>query len=235
LGSDAGILLDQYDAVLVGAGIMSATLASLLHALDPDLRLLLVERLEGPALESSAAANNAGTGHAANCELNYTPQRSDGRIETSKALAINAAFECSLAFWASLAERGLLSPEAFLHQVPHLSLVWGQADVAFLEQRHRQLKVLPAFSAMEWSTDPAEISDWLPLVMEGRSCDQPLALTRVKRGFDVDFGSLTRALLAPLQGSGALQILYGTVVKGLKRERTPAMTGGDWRMQLQGT
>lgn len=234
MGSDAGILLDQYDAVLVGAGIMSATLASLLHALDPDLRLLLVERLEGPALESSAAANNAGTGHAANCELNYTPQRSDGRIETSKALAINAAFECSLAFWASLAERGLLSPEAFLHQVPHLSLVWGQADVAFLEQRHRQLKVLPAFSAMEWSTDPAEISDWLPLVMEGRSCDQPLALTRVKRGFDVDFGSLTRALLAPLQGSGALQILYGTVVKGLKRERTPAMTSGDWRIQLQG-
>jgi len=234
LGSNAGILLDQYDAVLVGAGIMSATLASLLHALDPDLRLLLVERLEGPALESSAAANNAGTGHAANCELNYTPQRSDGRIETSKALAINAAFECSLAFWASLAERGLLSPEAFLQQVPHLSLVWGQADVAFLEQRHRQLKVLPAFSAMEWSTDPEEIADWLPLVMEGRSCDQPLAVTRVKRGFDVDFGSLTRALLAPLQGSGALQILYGTVVKGLKRERTPAMTSGDWRIQLQG-
>ena len=234
MGSDAGILLDQYDAVLVGAGIMSATLASLLHALDPDLRLLLVERLEGPALESSAAANNAGTGHAANCELNYTPQRSDGRIDTSKALAINAAFECSLAFWASLAERGLLRSELFLHQVPHLSLVWGQADVAFLEQRYRQLKTLPAFSAMEWSTDPAEISDWLPLVMEGRSCDQPLAVTRVKRGLDVDFGSLTRALLAPLQSSGALQILYGTVVKGLKRERTPAMTSGDWRIQLQG-
>lgn len=234
MGSDAVIPLDQYDAVLVGAGIMSATLASLLHALDPDLRLLLVERLEGPALESSAAANNAGTGHAANCELNYTPQRPDGRIETSKALAINAAFECSLAFWASLAERGLLKPDTFLHQVPHLSLVWGQEDVAFLEQRYRQLKALPAFSAMEWTTDPAEMTDWLPLVMEGRSGDQALAATRIKRGLDVDFGSLTRALLAPLQGSGALKICYGTVVKGLKRQRTEAMTSGDWGIQLQG-
>ena len=117
--------MDRYDAVLVGAGIMSSTLASLLHALDPGLRLLLVERLEGPALESSAAVNNAGTGHAANCELNYTPQQPDGSVATAKALSINAAFERSLEFWASLAEKGLLDPASFLHQVPHLSLVWG--------------------------------------------------------------------------------------------------------------
>ena len=213
---------------------MSSTLASLLHALDPGMRLLLVERLEGPALESSAAENNAGTGHAANCELNYTPRLLDGRVQTSKALAINAMFECSLAFWASLVEQGLLHPDCFLRQVPHLSLVWGKEDVAFLEQRYRQLNAFPAFSKMEWSTDAAEITQWLPLVMEGRSLDQPLAVTRIKRGLDVDFGSLTRALLAPLQSTDALKICYGTVVKGLKRQRTASMTSGDWRIRLQG-
>ena len=147
--------MDRYDAVLVGAGIMSSTLASLLHALDPEMRLLLVERLEAPALESSAAANNAGTGHAANCELNYTPQQADGTVSIDKALGINAAFERSLEFWASLAEQGLLDPGSFLHQVPHLSFVWGQDDVAFLQQRHRQLSALPAFAAMQWSSDPS--------------------------------------------------------------------------------
>ena len=117
--------MNRYDVVLVGAGIMSATLATLLHELDPDLRLLLVERLESVAMESSAAANNAGTGHAANCELNYTPQQPDGTVATGKALSINAAFERSLEFWASLTDQGRLDPTTFLHQVPHLSAVWG--------------------------------------------------------------------------------------------------------------
>ena len=110
----------RYDAVLVGAGIMGATLAALLHELDPDLRLLMVERLDAPALESSAAVNNAGTGHAANCELNYTPLQADGTVATSKAVAINAAFERSLEFWGSLAERGSLDPREFLHQAAHI-------------------------------------------------------------------------------------------------------------------
>ena len=136
--------MNSYDVVLVGAGIMSATLATLLHELDPDLRMLLVERLEGPAQESSAAVNNAGTGHAANCELNYTPLQADGTVATTKALAINAAFETSLQFWASLAEQGQLNPASFLHQVPHLSAVWGRGDVAFLRQRYQQLRQLPA-------------------------------------------------------------------------------------------
>ena len=226
--------MDRYDAVLVGAGMMSSTLASLLHALDPELRLLLVERLEGPALESSAAVNNAGTGHAANCELNYTPPQPDGTVATAKALTINAAFERSLEFWASLAETGLLDPGSFLHQVPHLSLVWGQGDVAFLKQRHHQLSELPAFSAMKWSEDPAEIADWMPLVMEGRRRDQPLAATRIERGVDLDFGALTRGLLQPLQTAGALEVCFGTTVQGLKRLRTPAMTSGDWRVELKG-
>ena len=120
-------MADRYDAVLVGAGIMGATLAALLHELDPAMRLLMLERLDGPALESSAAANNAGTGHAANCELNYTPQQADGSVATAKALAINAAFERSLEFWATLRERGALDTPAFLNSVPTSALCGAKA------------------------------------------------------------------------------------------------------------
>jgi len=225
---------NSYDVVLVGAGIMSATLAALLHELDPDLRLLLVERLEGPAQESSAAVNNAGTGHAANCELNYTPRQADGTVATAKALAINAAFETSLQFWASLTEQGQLNPGSFLHQVPHLSAVWGAGDVAFLRQRYQQLRQLPAFAAMEWTEDSGELAAWMPLVMAGRKGDEPVAATRIGRGTDVDFGSLTRAYLAPLQASGALEVMHGTTVSTLRRRRDAAMNEGDWQLELRG-
>ena len=226
--------MNHYDVVLVGAGIMSATLATLLHELDPDLRLLLVERLEGAALESSAAVNNAGTGHAANCELNYTPQQPDGTVATAKALAINASFERSLELWASLAEQGRLDPAAFLHQVPHLSAVWGDADIRFLRQRHQQLSGLPAFSSMQWSEDPGELAAWMPLVMAGRQGREPVAATRIARGTDVDFGTLTRAYLAPLQASGALELLYGTSISDLTRRRDAAMAEGNWLLDLRG-
>ena len=226
--------MNRYDVVLVGAGIMSATLATLLHELDPDLRLLLVERLEGAALESSAAVNNAGTGHAANCELNYTPQQPDGTVATAKALAINASFERSLELWASLAEQGRLDPAAFLHQVPHLSAVWGEADIRFLRQRHQQLSGLPAFSSMQWSEDPGELAAWMPLVMAGRQGREPVAATRIARGTDVDFGTLTRAYLAPLQASGALELLYGTSISDLTRRRDAAMAEGNWLLDLRG-
>ena len=224
----------RYDAVLVGAGIMSATLAALLHELDPGLRLLLVERLEAPALESSAAGNNAGTGHAANCELNYTPMQPDGSVATAKALGINAAFERSLEFWSSLGEQGRLDPTAFLHQAPHISAVWTPENIAFLRQRYSQLKELPAFAAMEWSEDRKQLKEWMPLVMEGRDPTRAVAATRISRGTDVDFGALTRAYLLQLQRSGALTIQYGTDVRDLKRLRRPDMTEGDWRVILDG-
>ncbi|WP_392350494.1 malate:quinone oxidoreductase [Parasynechococcus sp.] len=224
----------RYDAVLVGAGIMSATLAALLHELDPQLKLLLVERLEAPALESSAAVNNAGTGHAANCELNYTPRQADGSVATAKALAINAAFERSLEFWSSLSEQGRLEPSAFLHQAAHISAVWTAENIAFLRQRHSQLQHLPAFSAMRWSEDRAELKEWMPLVMEGRDPTQAVAATRIERGTDVDFGALTRAYLLLLQRSGALTVQYGTQVRDLQRLRRSDMTEGDWRVVLDG-
>lgn len=57
------------------------------------MRLLMVELLVALSLESSAVVNNAGTGHAANSELNYTFQQVDGTVSTDKSLGINAEFE----------------------------------------------------------------------------------------------------------------------------------------------
>ena len=151
--SDATASENRYDAVLIGGGIMSSTLAVLLNELDPDIRLLLVERLDSPALESTAAVNNAGTGHAANCEFNYTPCLPDGSIDITKALTINSSFERSLEFWASMTELGRLSPESFLKFLPHISFVWGQDDVDFLNKRYQSLKRLAPFSDMELSND----------------------------------------------------------------------------------
>ena len=79
----------ETDILLVGAGIMSATLAVMLRELDQSLKIEIHEVLDSPALESSNAWNNAGTGHAALCELNYTPMDDDGRIDISKALEVN--------------------------------------------------------------------------------------------------------------------------------------------------
>ncbi len=208
---------------------MSSTLAALLHELDPELNFLMVERLEAPGLESSAANNNAGTGHAANCELNYTPLQPDGSVATAKALAINTAFERSLEFWASLTAKGKLIPQQFLHLVPHISVVWGDADRAFLAQRYQQLSALTAFNAMQWSTDPAELAAWMPLVMEGRVSGEPVAATRMERGTDLDFGVLTGAYLQPLQACGALEINFASEVVNLQQHGPR-----QWHLDLQG-
>jgi len=219
---------NHYDAVLVGGGIMSSTLAVLLNELDPGLRLLIVERLDSPALESSAAVNNAGTGHAANCELNYTPLQPEGKINPAKALAINYAFEQSLEFWASLTEKGKLSPKKFLNLVPQISFVWGDSDVAYLRERYQRLTSLAAFSEMEWSTDFSELADWMPLVMDGRSFGQPMAGTRIKRGTDIDFGSLTNSYFHLLQKTGALEMQLSTEVLDLQRNGEKS-----WKVELK--
>jgi malate dehydrogenase (quinone) len=207
------------DAVLVGGGIMSATLGTLLRELRQDLRIRVVERLGAVAQESSLAMNNAGTGHAANCELNYTPRNPDGSVEIAKALTINAAFEVSLQLWAHLVERGIIQdPRSFLNPCPHLSFVWGEADVDFLRARHASLSAHPMFQDMEWCQEPARLAQWMPLVMEGRRLDQPLAATRVARGTDLDFGALTRILFRHLEATGDFALLSGTEVRDLRRD-----------------
>ena len=169
------------DVVCIGAGIMSATLAMLLKSLQPELTIEILERLDVAAAESSEAWNNAGTGHSAFCELNYTPQRQDGSIDISKAMAIAEAFEVSKQFWAYLIQQQVLhSPETFIARIPHMSFVSGDGNVAYLRKRYAALQQCQLFHGMLFSEDYARISEWIPLVMEGRDRVEPIAATRME-------------------------------------------------------
>ena len=70
----------KVDVLLVGGGVMSATLGTLLSKLDPSLSIAMVERLDHVAHESTDGWNNAGTGHAGYCELNYTAENEHGVV-----------------------------------------------------------------------------------------------------------------------------------------------------------
>ncbi|MDR2195289.1 MAG: malate dehydrogenase (quinone) [Gallionellaceae bacterium] len=219
----------QTDILLIGAGIMSATLGQLLNQLDPTLRILMVERLSGVALESSDGPNNAGTGHAGYCELNYTPRQSDGGIDIRRAAAINEAFQISLQFWNSLVERGTLpSPASFINPVPHQSFVQGAANVAFLRQRWEALRAHPLFANMEYSDAPEVLRGWMPLVMQNRNAAQAVAATQVKSGADIDFGSLARSLVDALQKQPAFELKLNHTVANLAQQ-----ANGHWRVTLE--
>ncbi|WP_346535921.1 malate dehydrogenase (quinone) [Micromonospora sp. DPT] len=195
----------DWDVVLVGGGIMSATLGVLLSEVQPDWRITVVERLDEAGLESSSAWNNAGTGHAGLCEFNYTPRRPDGTVDTSSAVRIGEQFVSSLVFWAGLVERGVLGPpETFTRSVPHLGFGRGADGVAYLRARWEALRDHPLFADQEFSEDPAVLASWLPLMFEGRTGDEPVAVTRSAQGTDVDFGALTRQLLSALQQRGGV-------------------------------
>ena len=187
---------DKVDVVLVGAGIMSTTLGVFLKELQPHLRLEMIEQMPGEAQESSAAWNNAGTGHAANCELNYTPMRADGSIDIAKALEVNVEFDMSRQFWSYLIKKGAIaSPDNFIHPVPHMSFVIGADRQAFLKKRHAAMSAHHCYRGMEYSEDHARIAEWAPLIMEGRDPKQPVAATRIVSGADVNYGQLTTNLL----------------------------------------
>ena len=139
----------ETDVLLIGGGIMSATLGTYLRELEPEWSMTMVERLEGVAQESSNGWNNAGTGHSALMELNYTPQNADGSISIEKAVAINEAFQISRQFWAHQVERGVLrTPRSFINTVPHMSFVWGEDNVNFLRARYGGLSWASAFPSM---------------------------------------------------------------------------------------
>ena len=223
----------QTDVLLAGGGIMSATLGMLLHELDPSLRIVMVEQLADVALESSAALNNAGTGHAGNCELNYTPQNVDGSINISRALEINAAFEVSLQYWAHLVQIGALpSPEQFINKTPHLSLVWGEKNIAFLKQRFEQMRQHHLFADMQFSDDFAQLQAWMPLIMQHRKASDHLAATRVEYGSDVDFGVLTRHMVAYLKTTPNFTLLTDTQVKDLSKMKDRAKDN-TWHVHLR--
>lgn len=219
----------SFDILLVGSGIMSATLGMLLRQLDPSLKILMVERLNEVAQESTDGWNNAGTGHAGYCELNYTPQQTDGSVEIQRALGINANFEVSLQFWSWLVKQQVLSnPRNFINPTPHLSFVWGKEDVAFLRQRFERLRQHHLFQDMEYSEDPVVLAGWMPLVMQHRTAGQAVAATRVSYGSDVDFGTLTRGLVKSLQQHPNFSLYLGHTATALKQH-----SDGQWQVRIQ--
>ncbi|HCL14263.1 MAG TPA: malate dehydrogenase (quinone) [Pseudomonas sp.] len=221
---------EAVDMVLVGAGIMSATLAVLLKELDPNIKLEIVELQESGAIESSNPWNNAGTGHAGLCELNYTPDSKDGTIDIKKAVLINTQFEVSKQFWAYLADReGFGSPRDFINPVPHLSFVRGSKNIDYLKRRFDALKTHHAFADMEYSEDRATLAEWMPLMMPGRDPSEPIAATRAMNGTDVNFGAVTSQLLGYLARSGGVKISYNQKVTGLDR------TASGWKVDIKNT
>jgi malate dehydrogenase (quinone) len=216
------------DVVLIGAGIMSATLGLILKELQPDLKLDIYERLDVAAAESSDAWNNAGTGHSAFCELNYTPESADGTINPNKAISIAEQFEVSRQFWSYLVKEGkLTSPEDFIKSIPHISFVWGDKNVGFLKNRFKALQSNPLFAEMIFSTDVSEMQKWMPLVMEGRNTDEKVAATSMEIGTDVNFGTLTRNMLAYLTKLDNVTIHYSHEVKKLKQQEDKS-----WRIKI---
>lgn len=216
------------DVVLIGAGIMSATLAVILKELDPKLKIEIYEVLSSPAQESSNAWNNAGTGHAALCELNYTPEQADGSIDISKALQVNTEFDLSRQFWAYLVKKGAIrDPQSFLHAVPHFSFVRGAENRSFLRKRFEALTKHPLYYGMEYAEDKKQIGEWVPLVMEGRDPNEVATATRMVTGTDVDYGALTSNLLNSLHGKDGFTIHFLSRVQGLRRD------GESWTLQIR--
>ena len=187
--------ISKADVVLIGAGIMSATLGMLLKQLNPSISIEIFERLDSAAAESSDAWNNAGTGHSAFCELNYTPEKKDGTIDISKAVKIAESFEVSKQFWAYLVDNKIIrQPDDFIRSIPHISFVWGDKNTQYLRKRYDALQQCHLFKGMQFSTDKNEIAEWIPLVMQDRNKDEPVAATKMDLGTDVNFGSLTRCM-----------------------------------------
>ncbi|MGK6351272.1 malate:quinone oxidoreductase [Parapedobacter sp. DT-150] len=220
---------EEVDVILIGAGIMSATLGTLINELHPRASIEIFERLDEAAAESSDAWNNAGTGHSALCELNYTPQRPDGSVDISKAIKIAEAFEISKEFWSYLVATGLVDrPESFIRRVPHMSFVFGQDNVSFLRERYQTMKEHHLFHGMEYTEDHALLRQWIPLVMDGRDASEVLAATKIDIGTDVNFGALTRALFLHLTQKDGVKLRLAHEVRDIERTND-----GRWEVSVK--
>jgi len=217
------------DVILIGAGIMSATLGMMIKVLEPDVTVEIFERLDVAAAESSDAWNNAGTGHSAFCELNYTPEKPDGSIDTSKAVNIAESFEISKQFWAFLIQNNLINlPESFIRRIPHMSFVWGENNVEYLRKRHAALTRCPLFKGMAYSEDKAKLAEWIPLIMEGRDPNEKVAATRMEIGTDVNFGALTRSMFDYLKEQDGVKIHFSHEVRKLRKTED-----GRWQIKFK--
>ena len=220
----------KVDVLLIGGGIMSATLGVWLRELEPDWTLEMVERLDGVALESSNGWNNAGTGHSALAELNYTPEDSKGNIQINKAVEINEAFQVTRQFMAWQVRQGVLkNPRSFINSTPHMSFVWGDDNVEYLRKRHEALKASPLFAGMEFSTDPEQLKKWVPLMMEGRDPKQKVAATWSPLGTDCEWGEVTRQYIASLKSQPKFDLRLSTEVESFERIKD-GKDGYTWRV-----
>ncbi|MBT2284927.1 malate:quinone oxidoreductase [Paenibacillus polymyxa] len=216
------------DVILIGAGIMSATLGTLLKELAPDWNIKVFEKLATAGEESSNEWNNAGTGHAALCELNYTVERPDGTVDISKAIKVNEQFQISKQFWSYLVNSRLIrNPRDFIMPIPHLSYVHGESNVQFLKRRYDSLSNHPLFAGMEFSDDKKELAKWMPLMMKDRTSNEPVAATKIDSGTDVNFGALTRMLIQHLKEQH-VGIHYQHSVKNMKRT-----SDGQWELSVK--
>jgi malate dehydrogenase (quinone) len=221
--------ISNKNITLIGAGIMSATLGILLKELDPAFTITIYERLGDVALESSNAWNNAGTGHSAFCELNYTPLLQDGSVDISKAIKIASAFECSKSFWAYLVNENYFDrPENFINNIPHISFVWGDENIAFLLKRFEALQQHPLFKDMLFSDNPIVLEQWMPLVMQHRNGKEKVAATRMGIGTDVNFGNLTKVLFAHLTSLPGVELFLNHEVRDLDKQQD-----GTWLVQFK--
>jgi len=207
------------NVILIGAGIMSSTLAMLMKRLEPEWDITILERAPKPGQESSNVWNNAGTGHEALCELNYTPEEADGNINTDKAVEIYNQFQESKQFWSNLVKEGYIhSPEDFIRSLPHMSFVQGKQNVEYLLKRYEKISKLPAYEKMEYSEDYDEIQNWSPLIMKDRQ-PEDIASTKMDGGTDVNFGELTRKMMDYLQQDDSVKIHYNNDVVDIKKTK----------------
>ncbi|KPC25514.1 putative malatequinone oxidoreductase [Pseudomonas syringae pv. cilantro] len=219
----------KVDVLLVGGGIMSATLAVWLNELEPSWSMEMVERLDGVAEESSNGWNNAGTGHSALAELNYTPEDKNGNVDISKAIEINEAFQISRQFWSWQVKTGVLkNPRSFINSTPHMSFVWGDNNIEFLRKRYAALQASPLFSGMQYSEDHEQIKKWVPLMMEGRDPAQKLAVTWSPIGTDVNFGEITRQFVANLKAKQNFNLQLSSEVEDINHN-----DDGTWRVKYK--
>lgn len=217
------------DIILIGAGIMSATLGTMLNQLMPGATIEIYERLDQIAQESSDAWNNAGTGHSALCELNYTPELPDGTIDATKALRVAEQFELSKQYWAYLSESQLLKdPKGFISPIPHMSFVWGADNVNFLKKRYDKLQTYNLFKGMQFSDQQGQLKEWIPLIMQDRDPNQPVAATKMDIGTDVNFGALARQMIEYLRHTAGVKVFTGKEVTNLKKR-----SDGSWKLKIK--
>ncbi len=217
----------QNDVIIIGAGIMGATMGIMMKKLMPESKITIYEKLNQVAAESSDSWNNAGTGHSAFCELNYTPQQKDGSINIDKALTIASSFEISRQFWAYLKEENVLI-EPFIKTVPHMSFVWGEDNIKFLRKRHEAMTKYALFEDMKYSEDFDEVAGWVPMMMKGRDRNERMGVTRMQAGTDVNFDVITKGMIAFLEKTDGVEVCLNHQVKKLKKQND-----GSWNIKVK--